>query len=230
MNAFSVATSQAHNISLVTAVATWIVIVVWLWKGGWRIQRRYFIEAALTPFRRNGVVWTSAIVGAIILVAAHQRPAAPAIVGVAMIGILSGIVDGATHRLPNGYSLAMAIAVIFGVGCASVTSSHPVTLILTACGGGLLWAIPAWILNRFEGGLGYGDVKLAPVLGFMLGSVGLDCAVGGFLLAFVAAGIAAMWRLIVGAGGTDSRMPMGPWLIGGALVADICWGIVPDWM
>ena len=51
-------------------------VAVALW---WKIQRRYFIEATRTPLTRNAIVWSSAIVGAILFVAAQMRPGMPAV-------------------------------------------------------------------------------------------------------------------------------------------------------
>lgn len=63
------------DLSLVSGFLTWIIVLVWLWRSGWKIQRRYFIEATRTPLTRNAIVWSSAIVGAILFVAAQMRPA-----------------------------------------------------------------------------------------------------------------------------------------------------------
>lgn len=221
----------AADFSLICAFLTWMVLIVWLWTSGWKVQRRYFIEATLTPYQRNGIVWMCALVGFVVLIAAQFRPAAPAIVGVAMIGTLTSIVDARTHRLPDRYTQVMAVTVVFGVGCALLTTElNPWTIALQSCAGALIWGIPVLLLNSAHRGMGFGDVKLAPVLGFMLGSVGYDCAIGGLLLSLVSAGFAAVWRLIVGAVGLQNRMPMGPWFVGGAIVADIMWGILPDWV
>ncbi|MDC4233250.1 A24 family peptidase [Actinomyces sp. B33] len=222
--------SISEDAQLIAGLVTWASILLWMYLSGWRIQRRYFIEATRAPLRRNGIVWACAIIGAVIVVAAQERPAAPAAVSVSMIGALSAFVDARTHRLPNGYTSAMAVGVAFGLACGLLVHPDPVGMGVGAAAGALIWFFPALLLNRIRGGLGMGDVKLAPVLGTVVGAVGVDAAVGGFVLAFVAAGLAALWRIIVGSAGTDSRMPMGPWLIGAAMSAHLLWGVVPDWL
>ena len=179
------------DLSLVSGVLTWIIVLAWLWRSGWKIQRRYFIEATRTPLTRNAIVWSAAIVGALFFVAAQMRPGMPAVMSVAMIGALSAYVDGHTHRLPNAYTAAMAVGVAVGVGVG---------------------------------------VKLAPVLGAMAGSVALHAAFFSLAMSFVLAGLAALWKVVIGSAGTKSRVPMGPWMIGSALVAAIAWGVVPDWL
>lgn len=94
------------NFSIVSGFLTWIVILFWLAKSGWRIQRRYFVEATRTPLGRNGIVWSSALMGAVFFVAGERRPGLPAILAVAMVGVLSAYVDALTHRLPNGHTVA----------------------------------------------------------------------------------------------------------------------------
>ena len=201
------------DLSLISGFLTWIVVLYWLWRSGWKIQRRYFIEATQKPLTRNAIVWSAGIVGAIFFVAAQMRPGMPGVMTVAMIGALSAYVDARTHRLPNAYTVAMAIGVVLG-----------------ALIGALIWFVPIALLNRLPGGMGGGDVKLGPVLGALVGSVGLHAAVFALALSFVSAGVAALWKIVVGSAGTKTRVPMGPWMIGSALVGTIAWGVVPDWL
>ena len=218
------------DLSLVSGFLTWIIVLVWLWRSGWKIQRRYFIEATRTPLTRNAIVWSSAIVGAILFVAAQMRPGMPSVMTVAMIGALSAYVDAQTHRLPNAYTVAMAIGVTVGVVVGAIISPLWQQRLIGCVAGALIWTIPIALLNRLPGGMGGGDVKLAPVLGAMVGTVGIQAAVSSLALSFVLAGFAALWKIVIGSAGTKSRVPMGPWMIGSALTAAIAWGVVPDWL
>ena len=218
------------DLSLVSGFLTWIIVLVWLWRSGWEIQRRYFIEATRTPLTRNAIVWSSAIVGAILFVAAQMRPGMPSVMTVAMIGALSAYVDAQTHRLPNAYTVAMAIGVTVGVVVGAIISPLWQQRLIGCVAGALIWTIPIALLNRLPGGMGGGDVKLAPVLGAMAGSVGIEAAISSLALSFVLAGFAALWKIVIGSAGTKSRVPMGPWMIGSALMAAIAWGVVPDWL
>lgn len=218
------------NFSIVSGFLTWIVILFWLAKSGWRIQRRYFVEATRTPLGRNGIVWSSALMGAVFFVAGERRPGLPAILAVAMVGVLSAYVDALTHRLPNGYTAAMAVGVCAGLVGGALVSPFWKERLTGSALGVVIWLAPVWLLNRLPGGMGAGDVKLAPVLGAMVGSVGVEAAAVGLALAFVSAGVAALWKLVVGSAGTKSRVPMGPWMIGAALFATVAWGVIPDWL
>ena len=66
--------------------------------------------------------------------------------------------------------------------------------------------------------LGRWSVPSAFTLPFCLGALFRIC------------GCAALWNIVVGSAGTKSRVAMGPWMIGSALVGTIAWGVVPDWL
>lgn len=222
---------NAHDeTELIAGFLTWLIVSWWVWARGWRIQRNYVIEVGLTPMRRNILWWFVVGIGFLIVLAAQQRPASPAVVTVAMIGTLSGIVDARTHRLPDTFTRVMALGVFTGLVLAAAMNSSPGWTLVRAAIGAMVWFLPLFLLHLLPSGLGRGDVKLAPVLGAMVGAVGIDAAIGGLLLSFISAGLAALWSVVVGSAGTDSRVPMGPWLIGGALSAHILWGVLPDWL
>ena len=218
------------DLSLVSGFLTWIIILAWLWRSGWKVQRRYLVEATQTPLTRNAIVWCAGIFGAFFFVGAQMRPGMPAVMTVAMIGALSAYVDARTHRLPNKYTVVMGIGVVVGALIGSLISPMWEQRLIGFVLGALIWTIPIALLNRLPGGMGGGDVKLAPVLGAMVGSVGLNAAVFALALSFVSAGVAALWKIVVGWAGTQSRVPMGPWMIASALVGTIAWGVVPDWL
>lgn len=218
------------ELCLGSAFLAWILIVWWIWASGWRIQRRYFIEARFTPMRRARLTWGAGLIGFVAVVASHAAPSTAGFVTVAMVGTLSAITDARTHKLPNMYTLAMAIGVAVGATSALLLSDDPLAAAMDIAWGIVIWLVPMWILSRMPGGLGFGDVKLAPILGAMLGTEGVDAAIFGLLFSVCAAGAAAVWRLVVGSAGTSSRMPLGPWLIGGSLAAFILQGIIPQWL
>ncbi|MCD4557403.1 prepilin peptidase [Schaalia sp. lx-100] len=215
---------------LVSGFMTWVLIAAWMWFKGWKVQRRYFIASLLTPLRRIPLWWMCAIIGAVMVVAAEQRPASPALVAVAMVGVVSSVVDARTHQLPDTYTAVMACGVISGIFLAGLTAAQPFILLGKVMTGALLWLVPLWCASRIPHGMGKGDVKLAPVLGAMLGILGIQAALTALILSFVAAGLAALTHIVTGQAGTDTRIPMGPWLIGSALLSYLLWGVIPDWL
>ena len=65
------------DLSLVSGFLTWIIILAWLWRSGWKVQRRYLVEATQTPLTRNAIVWCAGIFGALFFVGAQMRPGIP---------------------------------------------------------------------------------------------------------------------------------------------------------
>lgn len=75
-----------------------------------------------------------------------------------------------------------------------------------------------WVLNRANPKwLGYGDVRLAGVIGFVLGWLGADYALIGFLLANLAGVAVAVVLMAAGRMGRGSKMPYGVFLAAGSV-------------
>mgnify|MGYP004519183409 FL=1 len=88
-------------------------------------------------------------------------------------------------------------------------------------GAGAMLVIMLLLYFASRGGMGEGDVKLAPALGIWLGlEQGLLC----LLLAFVSGGIVGALLLLHRRGGLKQAIPFGPFLCAGAVVAYF-WGI-----
>lgn len=83
--------------------------------------------------------------------------------------------------------------------------------------GGILFVVAA--ISR---GMGMGDVKLAAVIGLVLGSIGLRFVGVAAAAAIVLGGLGAVAALAMGRG-RKSAIPFGPYLAAGAVVAGL-WG------
>ena len=67
--------------------------------------------------------------------------------------------------------------------------------------------------------MGFGDVKLAGLLGLYLGWLGwIELAVGAFA-AFLFGGLVGLALLVTGRAGRKSHLPFGPFMLVGALLA-----------
>jgi len=71
--------------------------------------------------------------------------------------------------------------------------------------------------------MGFGDVKLAGVLGLYLGWLGWAEVVSGGFLGFLFGGVIGLGLMAVRRAGRKSQIPFGPFMLAGALVA-ILWG------
>ncbi len=72
-------------------------------------------------------------------------------------------------------------------------------------------------------GMGFGDVRLAGLIGMMLGWLGYGYAVLGVFLGFLLASIVGVGLIITRLRGRKDAVPFGPFMAAGAVIATI-WG------
>lgn len=93
-------------------------------------------------------------------------------------------------------------------------------------GAGTMLAIMLLLYFASRGGMGEGDVKLAPALGIWLGlEQGLLC----LLLAFVSGGIVGALLLLCRRGKLKQAIPFGPFLCAAAVAAYFCGKEIITW-
>lgn len=103
---------------------------------------------------------------------------------------------------------------LVAVGVVRAFVEHQLLEALYGAGAMLVIMLLLYFVSR--GGMGEGDVKLAPALGIWLGlEQGLLC----LLLAFVSGGIVSALLLLRRRGGLKQAIPFGPFLCAGAVVA-----------
>jgi len=133
--------------------------------------------------------------------------------------IEQSIIDYTTHRLPRGVTFRAAI--IGGPMLALAAINHDdngrigvmfasfiITLVLFA----LLAAIS-------RGGIGGGDVRLAPVLAMFLGWLSASHVYIGLGVGFILGGVVAAGMLLTRRASASTRIAFGPFLCIGAVIA-----------
>ncbi len=140
-------------------------------------------------------------------------------VALAVLGTGLGAIDIACHRLPT---VVVVPAIIAGtlslLALAAVTGDWgPFGRALL---GGLALGIVFELLYLVPGGnLGYGDVRLAALLGLFLGWLGWPEVIWGALLPWLLNGPVVLVLLLLGRVGRKSRLPFGPAMLAGALLS-----------
>lgn len=139
--------------------------------------------------------------------------------GLAVVGTWLVVVDLREHRLPGDIvrpAWAASAAGLIGTG---LLAGQPARIIAMAIGAAALWGL-YWLLRRSSSGaLGAGDVRLAGLLGTVLGFDSLWLLLWATVLAFVLGGLAAVVVLVCERGDLQTRVPFGPAMIGGAAAA-----------
>jgi leader peptidase (prepilin peptidase) / N-methyltransferase len=136
------------------------------------------------------------------------------------------VIDFRTKKIPNRlvYPACMVAAATILVADLAGSELHSIRagIGFLAYGIGLL-AI-ALISPR---GMGMGDVKLAGLIGLVLGALGLRYVAVAAALGVAIGGVASVIALIAGAG-RKTRIPFGPFLAAGAVVAAFAGGVIAE--
>ena len=102
---------------------------------------------------------------------------------------------------------------------SSILSGDFPALVRAVIGGAALFVAYAGMAFAYPGGMGFGDVKLAGVLGIYLAWLGWSELIVGAFAAFVLGGLYSIGLLILRRAGAKTGIPFGPWMLGGAWVA-----------
>lgn len=172
------------------------------------------------PYAALGTTRFACAVGgctaAALLVLATRSPPAlwPLWLPLATLGVLLACIDAATTWLPLRLTRPLwALTVVGGVGTVLLAGWRVgLRALLGALIGFAFW----WLIWRFVGGLGFGDVRLAPVLG-------ATAAAGGWGLLFWATLLGTLTGALVGlvraAAGRRGVFAYGPALLIGQFAA-----------
>ncbi|ACV08996.1 prepilin peptidase [Jonesia denitrificans] len=128
------------------------------------------------------------------------------------VGVALAFIDLDTHKLPNKIVLPAYPVVAVLVCFATLLMGWEWTSVIRAALGGLILYILYFVLCVI-GGMGFGDVKLAGLLGISLGWLGWSYLIVGGFLPFVLGGLYAIVLLVLRRVGRKSGIPFGPWMI-----------------
>ncbi len=120
-------------------------------------------------------------------------------------------VDLAELRLPNALVVPGLASAVAGVACTGLSERDAM---VTAAGWGVGYA-SVLLVPALAGEAGMGDVKLAMVLGLLLGLIGPWCAILGSLSPFVAAGVVALGAGVWPGARRGDQLAFGPFMLGG---------------
>lgn len=134
--------------------------------------------------------------------------------------VVLGFIDLSVRRLPDtlvlpGYPVA---AVALGV-CSLLTGSWKPLLWAAICAAAAFaFYLLLAVVSSKQQGLGLGDVKLAGVIGGLLGWLDPMAALLGILTGFILGGLAAAFLIVVKRRRGSSHLTLGPAILAGAYV------------
>src|SRR3954471_8356484 len=171
------------------------------------------------PCRCSRGAWRTVLgsAGAAALLAATvgPTPLLPVLLIAVVLGALLVEIDLRCLRLPDPVVGALAALVMVPLA-ATGEPGRSGRALAAAMLVGLAYLVVAWLPGR---GLGLGDVKLAAVLGFVLGYLGWPAVAVGVLAPHLINGPVVLYLLATRRAGRHTAVPLGPALLIGALAA-----------
>jgi leader peptidase (prepilin peptidase)/N-methyltransferase len=125
------------------------------------------------------------------------------------------------------YATLTVVAVVFVAGAATGTQWH--RLLVAAISAVVPWALFFVINFVSPRAMGFGDVRLALLIGFGLGWLGAGYAFLGFIVASVLGSVVGVTMIALGKAGRRTPIPFGTFLAAGAVVAVLAGAPVVNW-
>jgi leader peptidase (prepilin peptidase)/N-methyltransferase len=162
------------------------------------------------------VASTTAVVCALLAAATGALPELVVWLLITPAAVLLATVDFAAHRLPDVLTLPLAPAALTLLGVAAVLPDAEGSW-TSALLGSLTLGASYFALFLLSKGFGFGDVKLALVLGAVLGWYGWAIVLIGTFAGYLFGALYGISLMIVGRADPSSRIPFGPFLLAGTL-------------
>ena len=150
-------------------------------------------------------------------------PLLPWLLVLGSAGMALWFIDVDHHRLPDAIVLPLYPLGVAGLALAGLLSARwPLGEVAIGVAAWLVVIGGIWLLTGGRA-MGFGDVKLAPVLAATLAWVGVSSALVGLLAAFVLGGGVGLVLMLSGRARRGTHLAFGPFLLLGALVG-LLWG------
>jgi leader peptidase (prepilin peptidase) / N-methyltransferase len=150
-------------------------------------------------------------------------PALPAFLYLGAVGVALAMIDVDVKRLPDVIVLPSYVVSVVLLGVATLVDGASDEALRALIGMVALYAFYFVLAFIYPAGMGFGDVKLAGVLGLYLGWLGWAELLCGAFLGFLYGGVVGLLLMLVRRAGRKSMIPFGPFMLIGAFTA-ILWG------
>ncbi|WP_051552054.1 prepilin peptidase [Nocardioides sp. URHA0020] len=180
---------------------------------------RYAPVAALP-----GLWWRAALVaavaGALIGGAVGLDWALLLLLTVVPVSVALAVVDLHTHLLPTKVIWPTLGGTVVLAAVAALADGDPGAFLSAVVGGVVVFAVFHALWWVHPAGMGYGDVRLSAVVGFVLGYLGWAALLIGVYGAFLVFSLLGVARALVRRDRSALRtpLPFGPFLLGGGLL------------
>jgi leader peptidase (prepilin peptidase)/N-methyltransferase len=139
------------------------------------------------------------------------------ILGAALVALTW--IDLREQRLPREITYVAFVLGAIALAVAALVDDEPRRIWTMLFGAALALAIMGAIYLGSRGGLGEGDVRLAPLLGLYLGWLNPGIVPVGLFYGFVLGAVVGVAMMAAGKAGKRTALPFGPFLAAGTVVA-----------
>jgi leader peptidase (prepilin peptidase) / N-methyltransferase len=167
---------------------------------------------------------SAAVTFVLVLLRFGLVPAALPVLAFAVGGVALSVVDLAEKRLPNPVVALTLAAVGLLLVAATTLTGVWMPLVWALVGAAAMFAFYVLLAIIAPSSVGMGDVKLAVLIGLLLGWLGIGAWLAGLVAAFVVGGIVALIALALRRVTLHGSIPFGPSMLAGALVAALLVG------
>ena len=176
-----------------------------------------------TPIRARyplvEIVTAALFVSVTLRIGPSHLAALPAYLYFTAAGVALAVIDLDHHRLPNAIVLPSYVVVFALLGLAALIDRDGPGLVRASVGAAALFAAYYALAFTYPAGMGFGDVKLAGVVGAVLAYLSWGTLLVGTLGAFVLGAVVGGAWVVVHRGNRKSAIAFGPFMIAAALLA-----------
>lgn len=173
------------------------------------------------------------VVTAVLFAATALRLGADAALPAFLVGVAGVIaisaVDLELFIVPNRILYPTLFAAAPLLLAAAATEGDWDRVKTAAIGGALGWGLLLVVHLISPAGMGFGDVRLAGLLGMLLGWLSIGHVLVALFLAFLTAAAVGVLLIAVGVKGRKDKIPFGPFLATGAMLALLFGGPMLEW-
>jgi leader peptidase (prepilin peptidase)/N-methyltransferase len=128
-------------------------------------------------------------------------------------------IDLREFRLPREITYTAFALGAIALAIAALVNGEPERIWQAFLGAGIALGVMGGIYLASRGGMGEGDVRLAPLLGLFLGYLNPGIVPVGLFLGFLLGAVVGVAVMAIGKGGRKTALPFGPFLAAGTVIA-----------
>ena len=180
------------------------------------------MPACRAPIGIDPIVIELANAGLYVLMAIRfddMRAAIPAYCILMSVLLAQTWIDLKTKRLPREITYTGVVLGAIALTIAAVVLDEPERIWMMALGAVIALAMMWLIYAASRGGMGDGDVRLAPLLGMYLGWLNPGIVLPGLFFGFLAGAVVGVAMMAFDRAGRRTAVPFGPFLALGTVVA-----------